>query len=556
MGDHYQSLYNDYRWEVPKHFNITEVCCTQWTADPRRVALVIDTEHGEAKRVTYADIQQQANRLSNALTALGIKRGDRVAVILGQTMETVVSHMALFQMGVVSVPLTTQFGEDALRYRLGHAEVVAAIADADTVPYLCAIRTQQAGLKHIIRVGTTTQATNKGVSTPNVYDWEAYLADFPFRYEYVETRADEAAVLIYTSGTTGDPKGALIPHSAMIGNLPGFVASQNWYPKEGDIFWSPADWAWTGGLWDVLLPVMYFGMPLIVGDAKINGRFSALQAYKIMARNGVTNTFLFPTALKRLMQADSNPQKKHALKLRAIMSAGEPVGSTVGAWVQQAFGVTLNEMYGQTEANYVIGNSSQHWAIKPGSMGRPYPGHKVAILDERGRPVQQGQTGEIAISKRDIHGHVDPILFLGYWKNPESTRKKFAKEWCKTGDLAFEDSDGYFWYQGRTDDVFKSAGYRIGPHEIEQCLQHHPAVYQAAVIPQPDTERGNIIKACVVLQKGLVGSETLTLELQQWVEQKLAGYQVPRLVDYLPNLPMTSSGKIQRNKLRNMVAED
>ncbi|MCJ9713338.1 AMP-binding protein, partial [Bordetella hinzii] len=271
--------------------------------------------------------------------------------------------------------------------------------------------------------------------------------------------------------------------------------SQDWFPRQGDVFWSPADWAWTGGMMDALLPTLYFGHP-IVGT---RGRFSPERAFELMERYQVTNTFLFPTALKMMMKSVPDPRSRYRLALRAIMSAGESVGETVFAWCESALGIQPNEMFGQTEMNYIVGNSNKRWPARPGSMGKPYPGHHVAVIDDQGRPVPPGQVGEVALNRLDIHGYPDPVLFIGYWRNDAATADKYTGDWCRTGDLATVDADGYLWYAGRADDVFKSAGYRIGPGEIENCLLSHPAVANAAVVPKPDPERGALVKAYVVL---------------------------------------------------------
>jgi acetyl-CoA synthetase len=404
-------------------------------------------------------------------------------------------------------------------------------------------------LRQVLAVGCASE------DAADTLDWQHALDAADADCTLVQTLASDAAILIYTSGTTGAPKGALIPHSAIIGNLTGFVASQNWFPQDGDVFWSPADWAWTGGLMDALLPTLYFGMP-IVG---YRGRFTPDTAFRLMEKYGVTNTFLFPTALKMMMKACPAPRERFALRLRAIMSAGEAVGDAVFNWCEAALGVTPNEMFGQTEMNYIVGNSATRWPAKAGSMGRPYPGHRVAVIDDDGYVVQPGQTGEVALHRHDMHGDPDPIFFLGYWKNEEATRNKFSGDWCRTGDLASMDADGYLWYQGRADDMFKAAGYRIGPSEIENCLVKHPAVGNAAVVPKPDAERGNIVKAFIVLAPGVVrdgnGDRGLIAELQEHVRGKLAPYEYPKEIEFIDELPMTTTGKVQRRVLRLMEEE-
>jgi acetyl-CoA synthetase len=547
--DQYEQLYTDFRWAVPAKFNIAEVCCRRWAADPARasrVAIYFEDDSGLCSSTTYAELQRQANRLSNLLRKLGVQRGDRVALVLPQRPETAAAYIACLQMGVVAMPLSTLFGPDALEFRLQNSEAIAVLTDGNGLPVLNEVGLRCPALRHVIALDAKDDTA---------LDWQAETRRCEPQFEPVPTGSGDPAILIYTSGTTGAPKGALLPQAALIGNLTGFVASQNWFPQEGDVFWSPADWAWTGGLMDALLPTLYFGMP-IVG---YRGRFSADTAFYLLQKYRITNSFLFPTALKMMMKAVPAPRKKYDLHLRAIMSAGEAVGDAVFNWGQSALGITINEMFGQTEMNYIVGNSAGKWPARPGSMGRPYPGHRVAVIDDNGAAVKPGETGEVAINRTDIHGHPDPIFFIGYWKNPEATRQKFSGDWCRTGDLASVDEDGYLWYQGRADDMFKAAGYRIGPSEIENCLVKHPAVANAAVVPKPDAERGNIVKAYIVLTPGTrrsrAADDKLIAELQDHVRGKLAPYEYPKEIEFVDDLPMTTTGKLQRRVLRQMELE-
>ena len=404
--DQYNALYQNFRWQVPERFNIAEVCCRRWASDRSKFALYFEDDAGLQERYTFWDLQQSANQLSNLLTSLGVARGDRVAIILPQCPQTVIAHIALYQMGAIAMPLSVLFGPEALEYRLNHSAAKIALVDEAALVNLGPIRTQCGALTHILPIKK----------------WPTLLSNQSREFALVDTHAEDPALLIYTSGTTGPPKGALKPHRVLLGNLPGFVATQNWYPRESDLFWSPADWAWTGGLMDALLPVLYFGRPIL----GYRGRFEALKAYELLERYGVTNTFLFPTALKLMMKAVPEPKKRYDLRLRACMSAGEAVGETLCAWAREELGVTINEMFGQTEINYVVGNCHERWPAKPGSIGRPIPGHRVALIDADGIPVKQGEVGEIAVHRCDIHGHPDPVFFLGYWQNEAATAAKFC----------------------------------------------------------------------------------------------------------------------------------
>jgi acetyl-CoA synthetase len=533
MPDRYREVYDSFRWQVPERFNIAHACCRRWGHEPSRLALYWEDESGTASTHTFRDLQEQANRLSNALVGLGLKRGERLGIILPQRPETAVAHLACYQMGAVAMPLSVLFGPEALEYRLQDSETAIVLVDPTSLPNLAAIRERLPHLGHAIGVA--------GARGPGIQSWEALLEKSSPHFASVDTLAADPALLIYTSGTTGPPKGALMPQRVLLGNIPGFVHSHDLFPQTGDLFWSPADWAWTGGLMDALLPSLYHGTPLL----GYRGRFDPEKAFWLMQKYHVRNTFLFPTALKMMMKAVPRPKTRYELSLRSIMSAGESVGDTVFGWSREALGVTVNEMFGQTEINYIVGNSHTLWPAKPGSIGRPYPGHRVACIDDAGNEVPAGQVGEVAAWDEG-----DPVFFLEYWKNPEATKRKYTGKWCRTGDIAMQDGDGDFWYQGRTDDMFKSAGYRIGPSEIENCLVKHPAVANAAVVGSPDAERTNIVKAFVVLSPGYAGSAALQVELQEHVRGKLAPYEYPKEIEFLDSLPMTTTGKVQRRVLR------
>src|SRR3982751_6253810 len=402
MLDRYDELHRSYRWTVPERYNIPQACCGQWAAERGRCALYWEDESGATATHTFWDIQVAANRLSNALASLGVKRGDRVALTLPQRPEMAIAYMAIFQMGAIALPLSHLFGPDALEYRMNHAEASVAIVEPTTIANLFAIKERLTHLRQVIGVAGAREA--------GVQPWERLLEKASTRFAAVETKADDPAIIIYTSGTTGAPKGALEAHRLLIGNLSGFVHSHDFFPQPGDIFWSPADWAWAGGLFDALLPTWAFGLPIL----GYRGKFDAEKAYYLLEKYAIRNSFLFPTAIKLMMKAVCEPRKRFVLNLRSVMSAGESVGVTVIEWAREHLGMTINEMFGQTEINYVVGNCQAAWPVKPGSIGRAYPGHRVSVIDENGEELPMGTLGEIAIKREQ-----DPVFFLEYWKNPQ-----------------------------------------------------------------------------------------------------------------------------------------
>ena len=566
VPDAYAGIYQQFGWQVPSRFNIAQVCCGRWAADPANAVQTAIITHREATPMyhSFGQLQEQANRLSNVLASLGVRRGERVAIVLPQRFETATAYMAILQMGAVAMPLSMLFGPEALEFRLHDSAASVAVCDAAGLDKLRTAAAHCPQLRHVLVVDAPTELG----SVNGALDYAALLAQASARFDPADTAADDPAVLIYTSGTTGNPKGALIPQRALIGNLSGFVCSQNWFgfdpqPLAGQhatsqaVFWSPADWAWTGGLMDALLPSLYFGRPIVA----YSGRFSPQAAFDVLQTHGVTHTFLFPTALKAMMKAYPEPRREFSLRLQAMMSAGEAVGDAVFAYCAQQLGVTVNEMFGQTEINYIVGNCARFWPARAGSMGRPYPGHRVAVIDDDGNECPVGVAGDVALHRRDVHGQPDPIFFLGYWKNDAATAAKFTGDWCRTGDLAVRDAQGYLWYQGRADDMFKAAGYRIGPSEIENCLVKHPAVANAAVVPKPDAERGALVKAYVVLtpealnerlnaDDGNAWDAALVAALQAHVKGRLAPYEYPKEIEFIEALPMTTTGKVQRRVLR------
>ncbi len=526
----FEAVRDQFQWSIPARLNVAHQVCERHQGQADRVAVYYENAAGERSSYRFGELKQLSDRLANALRAAGIERGDRVAIVLPQTIETVIAHLAIHKLGAVSLPLAILFGPEALEFRLRDSGARAAIVHASRYDDVRLLLPELPDLSRVIgcRCGATQD------------EFWNLLQQGSDDFTMVQTRADDPACLIYTSGTTGPPKGALIAHRAVLGNFTGFEMSQNFFPQPGDVFWTPADWAWTGGLWDALLPALNYAMPVVAFEG---GGFDPERVCRLMEDYAVTNAFIPPTALK-MLRALPDLKSAYDLHLRAIMSAGEQVGEELIHWGRDALGLTINEMWGQTEFNYIVGNCSAIMPPKPGSMGKPYPGHRVDVIDDAGNPLPDGEEGELAAWCDD------PVMFLGYWNNPQATAAKITANWFRTGDVGYRDGDGFLWFVGRKDDVITSAGYRIGPGEIEDSLLKHPAVLQAAVIGKPDQLRGEIVKAFVVLTDGFAASPELAGEIQQSVRQRLSAHEYPREVEFIDSLPMTTTGKVRRIDLR------
>ena len=531
----YDELYRDFRWRIPPDYNIGVDVCDRWAqADPARLAIVHVRADGRVDEVGFGALREQSNRLANVLRAHGIARGDRVAILLPQMPEVVVAHVAIYKLAAVALPLALLFGPDAISYRLQNSGAKAVITNAQGLEKLAAIRDEPNDVKLVLSI--------EGGASP-AEDFQALLARAAPDFTPEATTPDTPGMMIYTSGTTGNPKGALHGHRVVLGHLPGVEMPHDFFPQPGDRFWTPADWAWAGGLLDVLLPSLHHGMPVV---ARAIAKFDPEEAYALMARHGVRNAFIPPTAL-RMLRAAPLPRGRHALALRSLGSGGESLGAETFEWGREAFGLTINEFYGQTECNLVLASCAMLGVSRPGAIGKPVPGHRVAVIDSAGRVVEPGTLGQIAVRRPD------PVMFIEYWGRPEATREKFVGDWMTTGDQGLLDEDGYIHFVGRDDDVITSSGYRIGPGEIEDCLIRHPAVSLAAVIGKPDPVRGEIVKAFVVVRPGHAAGDKLTAELQDFVKTRLAAHEYPREIAFIDQMPMTTTGKIIRRLLREQA---
>ncbi len=535
-GASYDEVYGAFRWSIPERYNIARDVCDRHASDPTKIALIHEGPDGSVREITFTELDRTANRLANTLVAAGLSKGDRVLVLLTQDPMTAITHIACWKAGLVSIPTSILFGADAIAYRLQNADVSAIVTDAENFAKADEARNTVETVRGIFLTdGAAANASDLRDALPRASD----------RFATVDTHAEDPAFISYTSGTTGWPKGALHVHRVMLGHMPGNEFYYDFFPKTGDRMWSPADWAWIAGIMDVLMPALYHGISVVSFRAK---KFDPEQAYAMMGKHRVTTAFLMPTALKMLRQVP-NGAAKSGTKLRAVMSGSESVGRELTEWATKELGTQLNEGFGQTEANLVIGNCSSIMPTKAGSLGKSVPGHIAAIVNDAGEILKPGETGHIAIKGPD------PVMMKEYWRNPEATKKKYIGDWLITGDLGHADEDGYLWYQGRADDVITSAGYRIGPGEIEDALMRHPAIVMAAAIGVPDPVRTENIKAFVILREGYCGSNALAQEIKNFVRDRLAKHEMPRAVEFVTALPMTTTGKIMRRTLREQEIE-
>lgn len=550
-----------FRWDVPDYFNIAAAVCDRHaedagntvalycippvTADQPSIPLPL------ADTYTFSELRTLSNKLANLLRSANVQRGDRVAIVLPQCVETAIGHIASHKLGAVSLPLSVLFGIEALQHRLGDSGAKIVITDAVHASQIESIAASLPGLKQVLIVDEPVshpkkEETSRQSGLVLSALWPALAAQSE-QFDTVNTKADDPACLIYTSGTTGPPKGALIAHRSMIGNLTGFELSLNLFPQPDDVFFTPADWAWTGGLFDGLLPTLFYGMPVVGHNYR---KFDPQAFLQLLQDYNVTSGFFPPTALKMVRTFESPDERicdRYKLQLRAVMSAGEMLGEELLQWAEDELGVVINEMYGQTEQNYMVGNCAAIMQPKPGSMGKAYPGHRVEVMLDDGSFAKTGETGEF-VAHRD-----DAVHFLGYWQRPVETQEKYTGEWFHTGDMGYRDDDGYLWFMGRKDDVITSAGYRIGPGEIEDCIMKHPAVQQVAAVGVPDPQgvRGDIVKAFIVLKSNHSASTDLATEIKNTVRQRLSAHEYPREIEFIDALPMTTTGKVRRIELRN-----
>ena len=534
----YHHIYNNFKWNIPDNYNIGYDICEKWAnKTPNRPAIIDLLSSGKTNSTSFRTLNQKANKVSNYLKCFGIKKGDRVGILLPQSLECIVSHIAVFKLGGISVPLFLLFGPDALEYRISDANIKVLITDYSGAKKIREInRDVQNGLTIFTIEGSNQKLESLSINLSDLKQSTDFI--------YEKTKPDEPALLLYTSGTTGPPKGVLHAHRVLLGHLPAFdffLDLFSSYKNEiNNLLWTPADWAWIGGLVNILFSSLHHGVPVLAYRFE---KFNPSKAIQLMSNFKVTGSFLPPTALK-MLRTDFPKGTSKKLYLRSVASGGEPLGTELLDWGKKTLGVNINEIYGQTECNLVLSSCSKIMKPRPGIAGPPVPGNIVSIVNQNGKECKKGELGAIAIKKGS------PQMFLKYWNNPQATKEKFFKDWLITGDKGVIEKDGWIKFIARDDDVITSAGYRIGPGPIEDCLMKHPSISMAAVIGKDDPLRTQIIKAFIVLNKGFKESDNLKLDIQSFVKKKLSAHEYPREVEVVKKLPVTSTGKILRRNLR------
>ena len=501
-----------FAWDIPSQLNMAAQVCDDWAASAPSKTAIIDMTGVRRRDVSYAALREMAETLATGLRDRGVVQGDRVGVLRSQDTWCAAAHIAIWKLGAISVPLFKLFREEALRSRVENSGLKLSVTDAE-------------GAEMLAGIGTDAVIPEDGL--PDVLTGTTAVA------------SSDPAILIYTSGTTGKPKGALHAHRVLTGHLPGVELSHDFLGQEGDCLWTPADWAWIGGLFDVLMPGLALGVPVVAARMP---KFSVATCRELIATTGIRNIFFPPTAL-RMLKAEGAAIPG----LRSVASGGEPLGAEMLAWGQEALGLTINEFYGQTESNMVVSSCSALEPPRPGCAGRPVPGHDVGVIDRDGELTDA--EGDVAIRRGSAS------MMLEYWNNPDATAEKFRGDWMLTGDRGVME-DGHLRFVGREDDVITSAGYRIGPGEIEDCLLTHPSVATAGVVGKPDELRTEIVKAYIVLKPGIEPSLSTEQEIVNYVKSRLSGHNYPREVAFLDALPMTVTGKVIRKDLKARAMEE
>lgn len=538
--ENYEKLTEAFEWHVPDEFNTATYICDRWAeAAPDRTAILGINDAGDQYAYTYGQLRRDANRLANFLTSQGIERGDRIGITGAQKPETLVGHLAAWKVGAITVPLSLLFGPDGLRHRLDDAGASAFIVDSMSLPALREIKPDLDDLETILPVGTASTEDDE------VAFGEA-IEGHPPDFDTVTTAADDPAMIPYTSGTTGPPKGVVHAHRGLLGILPALVSLVNMEIRPEDVARMTVEWSWVGSFNNGILTSLYFGIPVV---AHADPQFDPEKEFDLIDRFDVTLLGPGPaTGYRMMMQVDEPSARFDLSSIRVVIQGGEALGQTIVDWFHETVeDVTVHEAYGQTEAPAFIGDCEALGVPhEPGYMGKPTVGAEVAVLDlDEPVPVDPGEVGELALRYDG-----NPLCFTEFWNAPDRAADRIQDGWLRTEDLVTMNEDGYIAFESRADDVIISAGYRIGPDEIEECLTQHEAVANAGVIGVPDPTRGEIPKAFVVLAAGYESTDSLREALKDHVKDRLAMYEYPRAMEFVDELPKTTTGKVRRRDLR------
>ena len=530
-GETYEQLRRDFRWQIPATFNLGAGCTDAFPRE--REALTHLPLHGAPQVFTFGDLSMLSNRMANCLRGLGLTTHDRVAVILPQLPETAISHFGIFKARMISVPLSSLFGPEAVQTRLTDSAAKVVITTTAGLSRFGEVLPEIESVRYVLVTDLDRDKDGK------VRSFWGTLTAASDRFAVEPTPVEDPCFILYTSGTTGPPKGVLHSHRAVLAQIPSRQMTFDVFPQKGDRVWTPADWAWTGGLVGILLCTLVHGAPVV--SAERSGGLDAEWALNLLQTQGITNGFIPPMVLKLMLDAP----RKSGLKLRAVSCGGENMSAEVLTEISQALGgVSLCSGFGQTEADAFSGCYPSSWAIRPGSAGKPYPGHHIEIFKDDGSFAKVSETGEIALQLPN------PSALIGYWNNPEATERKLGSGWLRTGDIGRIDDEGYLWFITRADEMIKTSGYRVGPSEVENCLLKHPAVAACVVVGVPDKVRGQIIKAYIQAESGIETNDDLAENIKNFVRSRLASYQYPREIAFVESFPMTTSGKIDRGAIR------
>jgi acetyl-CoA synthetase/medium-chain acyl-CoA synthetase len=522
----YEDRVAQFRWQVPDEFNFAWDVIDAYAEDRGRLALVWENEAGDEARYSFWDLAERSRRFAKALRGLGIERGDPVLIMLPRIPEWQIAFLAVLRLGALVIPCTAQLRAKDIAYRANHSEAKAIITTAETHDVVDVVASDCRTLRVRVAVGEPPRG------------WSGFcdlLRSASGSLDPVRTRSADPAICFYTSGTTKDPKAVLHAHSYTLAHR---ITGETWLDlRRTDLHWTTSDPGWAKAAWGVLFGPWNLGAAVFM----YNGRFEPKKELQLLEKHQITTFCAPPTEYRLLVKEDLS---RYALtKLRHCTGAGEPLNPEVIEQWKSAYGLTIHDGYGQTETILLVGNL-QGLPVRPGSMGRPSPGHDVRVIDESGREAAPGEVGEVALRGRT------PSLFLEYWKNPAESAGCWRGDYYLTGDRAYRDEQGYFWFVGRADDVIISAGYRIGPFEVESALLAYPAVLESAVVASPDAVRGSIVKAFIRLKPGHEPSSDLAKQIQDHVKRITAPYKYPREIEFVDDLPRTVSGKIRRVELR------